>query len=69
MNTLTGAQRYNRRMDKIFDTARKHESAISDIENVILEMVDLAQEVDRSDLQSVVEVEARKLYWKLKDNE
>lgn len=68
MNTLTGAQRYNRRMNKIFDGAMAHEKAINDIENVILQMVDLSDQVTRSDLQGIVGAEARNLYWKLKES-
>ena len=65
MNTRTAAQRYNNRMDKIFDGAMAHENAINDIENVILQMVDLSDQVTRSDLQGIVGAEARNLYWKI----
>lgn len=91
MNTRTAAQRYNKRLDAIWDQARANgaidsgvhalmsmqdkmfseaqanEQAINDIENVMLQMVDLSDQVTRSDLQGIVGAEARNLYWKLKE--
>lgn len=91
IKTRLGAQRYNNRMDKIFEQARANgaldsgvhalmsmqdkmfseaqanEQAINDIENVMLQMVDLSDQVTRSDLQGIVGAEARNLYWKLKE--
>lgn len=59
----------NTTQEKIVDKALRNEKIIADIEFKILEMIDLQNYgVTQSDIQGIVEVEARKLYWKIRDS-
>jgi len=55
MNTTTGAQRYNKRMDKIMDKWRKDKPYWDEYEKRVEALE--AQGMNRSDAQGIIDVE------------
>jgi hypothetical protein len=61
VNMATSAQRYNARMNRIFDKAFKKQQLGWDIEEKILEVANLFNEVTTSDLQGMASVKSHEI--------